>query len=633
MGAAEDTFTKQEIQAGYVTSGRDVLARQQQILAEQIRVAQLAAGGSGNLAHNLPRKRVGGGGPSGTGKAAANPAFPPPEFDEPAKPAPAPIPPPPAAASLVRASTTSQTATTGATSSTNPTTIAAKIGRAVSTGTTTRNTPTSAGAVPVVTTNNTQRKPQNTGLAATTTAAAVVAGTAAAVVAGGRKEATDSQQQQHSTLTALIPLKRTNIAKSVSTGSTKATTVPRSTSLSPSRSTDVEEKMPSLPLVQNGKKNESNRNATIPQAVPTNERFADAVSTIGGDIIGQVSGKPIVNPSGVVGIGGLDRKTDPVIVGPLQGFHGGSAGVGSLGGVPIQMPDTRSTSTSLSSALGGEIFNGPLASDYQHKAAIGSSNDKWNPSSIGGSPITQLGTTAPGNAQVGQSRLGGSGNNLWTGSSSANNNTGVIGGQRFGSGNSTSALASILGINLPTGSGSLQESSSLWTSSFQQPMAPSPISSLNGSLVNSQTSSMKMGMIGDLSNTNNTFNSNGGSLIGGIPIGGAPAASYSAPGTIGGGNSKSDIALLQSLLPGVHITSDSNTPLMGFNANNNGWGFSSNLQQQGLGSGAGGIGGDPIRTGNNWASNNLNGHHSSSIGAVGQHSSSQNQRQSGSGIW
>jgi hypothetical protein len=33
MGAEEDTFTKQEIQAGYVTSGRDVLARQQQILA------------------------------------------------------------------------------------------------------------------------------------------------------------------------------------------------------------------------------------------------------------------------------------------------------------------------------------------------------------------------------------------------------------------------------------------------------------------------------------------------------------------------------------------------------------------------------------------------------------------------
>ena len=39
MGDAEDTFTKQEIQAGYVTSGRDVLARQQQIVAEQLSAA------------------------------------------------------------------------------------------------------------------------------------------------------------------------------------------------------------------------------------------------------------------------------------------------------------------------------------------------------------------------------------------------------------------------------------------------------------------------------------------------------------------------------------------------------------------------------------------------------------------
>ena len=36
MGAVEDTFTKQEIQAGYVTSGRDVLARQQQIVQQEV---------------------------------------------------------------------------------------------------------------------------------------------------------------------------------------------------------------------------------------------------------------------------------------------------------------------------------------------------------------------------------------------------------------------------------------------------------------------------------------------------------------------------------------------------------------------------------------------------------------------
>lgn len=73
MGDTEDTFTKQEIQAGYVTSGRDVLARQQQLAAAQ---ASSSGGGSGS------RRKVGGGGPSGTGKAPSNPVFPPPCFDE-----------------------------------------------------------------------------------------------------------------------------------------------------------------------------------------------------------------------------------------------------------------------------------------------------------------------------------------------------------------------------------------------------------------------------------------------------------------------------------------------------------------------------------------------------------------------
>ena len=52
MGDVEDTFTKQEIQAGYVTSGRDVLARQQQIVQQA-----LSASSAGGVA---PRKRVGG---------------------------------------------------------------------------------------------------------------------------------------------------------------------------------------------------------------------------------------------------------------------------------------------------------------------------------------------------------------------------------------------------------------------------------------------------------------------------------------------------------------------------------------------------------------------------------------------
>jgi RNA recognition motif-containing protein len=73
MGDTEDTFTKQEIQAGYVTSGRDVLARQQQQLAAQ----QNSSG--------TTRRRVGGGGPSGSGRVPNNSVFPAPCFDEPAK--------------------------------------------------------------------------------------------------------------------------------------------------------------------------------------------------------------------------------------------------------------------------------------------------------------------------------------------------------------------------------------------------------------------------------------------------------------------------------------------------------------------------------------------------------------------
>jgi hypothetical protein len=45
MGNVEDTFMKQEIQAGYVNSDRDVLARQQQIVAQALSASSLAAGG------------------------------------------------------------------------------------------------------------------------------------------------------------------------------------------------------------------------------------------------------------------------------------------------------------------------------------------------------------------------------------------------------------------------------------------------------------------------------------------------------------------------------------------------------------------------------------------------------------
>jgi hypothetical protein len=117
---------------------------------------------------------------------------------------------------------------------------------------------------------------------------------------------------------------------------------------------------------------------------------------------------------------------------------------------------------------------------------------------------------------------------------------GVIGGTIIGGmpGSGSSALASMLGINLPTGSGSLRESSNLWVSSA--PPSQPPIAALNGN------SAPVSGLIGDNGgNLNNGF-------IGGVAIGGNHRSSDAFGG--GGGGSSSDIALLQSLLPGVHIT-------------------------------------------------------------------------------
>jgi hypothetical protein len=116
---------------------------------------------------------------------------------------------------------------------------------------------------------------------------------------------------------------------------------------------------------------------------------------------------------------------------------------------------------------------------------------------------------------------------------------GVIGGGTIGGmhGTGSSALASMLGINLPTGSGSLRESPNLWTAPGPTPQAP--LAALNGNSMPMQ------GIIGG-----NPHHNSG--LIGGVTIGGNNRQGVDA---FGGGGNKSDIALLQSLLPGVHITS------------------------------------------------------------------------------
>ena len=502
MGAAEDTFTKQEIQAGYVTSGRDVLARQQQIVAEQLR----EAGSSGGA----PRKRTAGGGPSGTGKASSSPVFPPPEFDEPTKPAPTlvpPPPPPPSAIATRTASVPSGVPTAAA--------VAAQHVRSASIGaaSTSSKSPTLSSIV-----------------APGSVKTPVIPAVSAASVVAGTRPVAKPDPEPHTTLTPLTPLKR-NKATSKSVG-----------------------ELDKLRGTGGGtKKKDGAVGQGVPQPV-VDPPLVESASAAGpltsgpGSIGGEIIGPPL--PARNNGIGTLGGEP----VGPA-----------SLGGQPLDAP-----LAAPGSILGGEVFNGPLE---KKTTAIGSGNHKWN---------------------NGQTSLG-----MWGHGSGAHSGPEPIGGQQLG-GNSTSTLASLLGINLPTGSGSLRDTPNLWQESPTPIAAPSPLASLNGSSmpVNSGESLM-----------------NGSSLIGGIPIGGggrgpSPNNRMAAPGAIGGRapgavGGKSDIALLQSLLPGVHITSG-NDAYGGFGWNN----------------GPGGLSGDAIK---HWNT----GGGSTSVGTIGRN----NQQQNGQGIW
>jgi CCR4-NOT transcription complex subunit 4 len=599
MGAIEDTFTKQEIQAGYVTSGRDVLARQQQIVAEQLQQQMQSASGGNHLP---PRKRIGGGGPSGTGKASAHPVFPAPEFDEFLKAPPAV----PAPSGISRAVTTQATMTPSAAQQAallNPATISAKMGRSISVGA----TAALAVSSPAVGASNQLRKSQSIG-----TSAAAAATTAASVVAGGRSLSKDSAdgQHPHSTLTALTPLKRSS-GKAGTTAKVPA----------------VEEK---LPTIRNGKKQNGARaaaatvatakapsSAPAPKA-PSNDDPPKLLSSIGGDVIGP----PLSGIGNATSIG-AGRLSD--------GSPTSDGSLAELGGVPIPIPAGVASSTltrsSAATLLGGDIFTGSLPGH----SVVGSSL-------LGGSSLLPgVGLSTPAPVGDGSLRRGGN-TGFWSGGAAPGpSGNGVIGSHissNVGGSNSSSALASILGINLPTGSGSLQETTSLWSATpyLQPPQGPSPLSMLNGSAIQQSHhhpgGGMGMMRMGGPSQPAH----NGSSHIGGVPIGGG--SRFSGPGTIGagaGGSNQSDIALLQSLLPGVHITSDNNA--IGFVGGNTGWAAAPGHPQS-LG-GTAAVGGNPIHQTGNWVgggSSRLQPSTGSAVGAIGQNNGQQNQRQ-GPGIW
>jgi hypothetical protein len=219
------------------------------------------------------------------------------------------------------------------------------------------------------------------------------------------------------------------------------------------------------------------------------------------------------------------------------GSIGHATGSGALGGQPIgQIPSDGS------GVIGGISLapsNNPFSLDsLLSRSTAQFSGDKWG--SAGGGTAqsglfsSSLGISSWGGDESSASQkrttpapIGPSNRNGGMNIGSDIGGTSLFGtnSNPFGSGGGSSALASMLGIELPTGSGSLRESGLF-------PSQPS---------VGSLSSSNAVGAIGAKSRNMLPIGAPSGSQ--GITIG-----SYAS----GGGNS--DMALLQSLLPGVNIT-------------------------------------------------------------------------------
>ena len=601
MGEPEDNFTKQEIQAGYVTSGRDVLARQQ---------AQMAAAASTN---GTTRRRVGGGGPSGTGKVPTNPVFPPPVYEEPvreAKSGSSFVPPP----------------------------IGTKHGRSVSLGTTIGNTGTAtaatgfaaaaAGAIvggasnsPPITTQDTigankvvrqvTQKPatgpspttvptqQAVNLSAGPTAASFVAATAAGSAIQNQQV---MQPAPLSTLTPLTPLKRAASlpAKAAGKGSSSylATAVGNASTagISSTSQTNSSATISAIGAIGSSRKG-SNSSPDLILHSPSNgdSPIRERAGVIGGTTIISSSLGPHV----------IGSQCSENFTTGLPGLSGMNIGFGTIGtGSDVCWSAAPSSHAGLDSK--GTVFGDSAkesgiwgsCAGTSSQISFGSTLDPVGAGGSGGvvgkvsSAPAAVGdnSSAPGGVVIGKSHgsSGGLSKNPFTGDSG------------------TSALASLLGIDLPTGSGSLRESSlqgflsqGLPPASASAPFSFSsvPIGGLEvGSAVQNRQQPDNMWLGYSSSNTSNsnlpsssyqpTHIGNPGAIglfssankrlddgfggeysngIGGVPIGTSIGNSTTAGGLLIGGSSavghdrshstSNDIALLQSLLPGVRRTS------------------------------------------------------------------------------
>lgn len=576
MGDSEDTFTKQEIQAGYVTSGRDVLAKQQ----------QLAAGS------NSSRRRVGSGGPSGTGKVAANPVFPPPIFEEPSKPSQSTLvpPPPPAtssttqfppvsSAALQRSTTSSGIAGFSAVAAGATPSLAdvAKMSRSVSVPTPSSNTKADSSMTPAEMLSRQQEElrkkhPQNNSnatkkLPSTSAALNQQSGsaTAASIVAGVHSSTKmNSNASSHTTLTALTPLKRATSLpekkeQSKVISNNKNTTTSSQSSLiteqakdefitPPHSGGDFSMKLSDLrndsKALDNDSVSSNNSNGAV--FAPSKVISAPGVGSIGGQ---PIDGSVRASACGPIGFGHQNNSTSSSIGGIVHAANGTSREV------PLGTIGSSGLGSTSSSAVGGDIIGGFSIVDSNKPIGGGSILPQPLLSGIRGPERNPNGTDELfGKPELGS--FGGSGlwdqplsHSLSSRSSNISGTDKAVGGSMSNNVNpnlsvnnisGTSALASMLGIELPTGVGSLRET--LWASSTPlkspspetKPNTPAPI----GSGVRKSNDRVIIG---------------GHTSVGpqsAVPIGGYGVSSLS-----NGGGNKSDIALLQSLLPGVHITS------------------------------------------------------------------------------
>jgi len=275
---------------------------------------------------------------------------------------------------------------------------------------------------------------------------------------------------------------------------------------------------------------------------------ASGIGSIGGKVIGGSINAPIAVP-----IGSFGNQNSSIGIGSLGNLnssgHGGllgSIGPSSLGGVERSNVGGQAIggfgAGASSGAIGGSsILSQPLLSNLGESKANGNGSSglfgNSNFGSIGGTGLwdqldqnnTPRYPSAP--SQGNNNAIGGS----LLGVSSNLGNPGLSGNNLSGS----SALASMLGIQLPTGVGSLRET--LWASSTP---LKGPFSAVKTNTPTPIGAGIKKSSDGLIIGGHSGMRS-----AGGVPIGGYG----SSIGPNSSGN-KNDIALLQSLLPGVHIS-------------------------------------------------------------------------------